>query len=146
MIHSRESAVAMEAHEVTASKVALSHNCVLIFLPPPAPIPTVIPFRSVGELCRQIGISETAFYASFSGTTSSRATDFRSSCVPASQHDKGAKVFAYCVRDPERYGVVQFDEQGNALNIEENPLIRSRTSRLQGCTSMTTKFSILRPP
>jgi glucose-1-phosphate thymidylyltransferase len=39
----------------------------------------------------------------------------------ASQHDSGATVFAYRVSDPERYGVVQFDTQGNALDIEEKP-------------------------
>jgi len=37
------------------------------------------------------------------------------------QDQRGATVFGYYVSDPERYGVVDFDEQGNVLSIEEKP-------------------------
>jgi glucose-1-phosphate thymidylyltransferase len=39
----------------------------------------------------------------------------------AAKRDSGATVFAYRVRDPERYGVVHFDANGRALDIEEKP-------------------------
>ncbi len=39
----------------------------------------------------------------------------------ASKVTKGATVFAYHVNDPERYGVVQFDDSGKAISIEEKP-------------------------
>ncbi|MFH1138902.1 MAG: glucose-1-phosphate thymidylyltransferase RfbA [Pseudomonadota bacterium] len=39
----------------------------------------------------------------------------------ASKLDKGATVFGYWVKDPERYGVVNFDEHNRALDIEEKP-------------------------
>jgi glucose-1-phosphate thymidylyltransferase len=39
----------------------------------------------------------------------------------AARHTEGATVFAYHVKDPQRYGVVHFDANGRALGIEEKP-------------------------
>ncbi len=39
----------------------------------------------------------------------------------ASAQKEGATVFGYYVKDPERYGVVQFDDQGKAMELEEKP-------------------------
>ena len=42
-------------------------------------------------------------------------------CVKIVSNQNNAVVFGYEVKDPERYGVVNFDEGGNALSIEEKP-------------------------
>jgi glucose-1-phosphate thymidylyltransferase len=39
----------------------------------------------------------------------------------AAQRETGATVFGYWVKDPERYGVVEFDKDGQAISIEEKP-------------------------
>jgi glucose-1-phosphate thymidylyltransferase len=42
--------------------------------------------------------------------------------IKASQREQGATVFGYYVNDPERFGVVEFDDAGKAVSIEEKPL------------------------
>lgn len=46
---------------------------------------------------------------------------FTSKVRDAAAHDKGATIFGYYVTDPERFGVVEFDKDGNALSLEEKP-------------------------
>jgi len=46
---------------------------------------------------------------------------FSPKLMQAAQQGKGATVFGYQVKDPERFGVVEFDDKGRALSIEEKP-------------------------
>jgi glucose-1-phosphate thymidylyltransferase len=48
--------------------------------------------------------------------------DFQPILQQADEQEHGATVFAYHVQDPERYGVVAFDERGKASSIEEKPV------------------------
>jgi glucose-1-phosphate thymidylyltransferase len=47
--------------------------------------------------------------------------DFAGLLDSANKQTHGATVFAYAVQDPERYGVVEFDERGRAISLEEKP-------------------------
>jgi len=47
--------------------------------------------------------------------------DLVKSVQSAAARNKGARIFAYPVNDPERYGVVEFDSEGRALSLEEKP-------------------------
>ena len=45
-----------------------------------------------------------------------------SNAVKAAEEENKATVFGYWVADPERYGVAEFDKEGNCLSIEEKPV------------------------
>ena len=45
---------------------------------------------------------------------------------------EGAVIFAYLVKDPERYGVIEFDSKGNAVSIEEKPTAPRSNSAIPG--------------
>ena len=50
-------------------------------------------------------------------------TSMLKSAVTAAEEQKCATVFGYRVDDPERYGVAEFDSEGNVLSIEEKPKV-----------------------
>ncbi len=49
--------------------------------------------------------------------------DLQTQLEQATAREQGATVFAYHVKDPERYGVVAFDKQGRATSLEEKPAV-----------------------
>lgn len=64
------------------------------------------------SVCLVLG--DNIFYGSF-------FTDMLRKAVLTAEVDHKATVFGYWVNDPERYGVAEFDRQGNCLSIEEKP-------------------------
>ena len=59
-------------------------------------------------------LGDNIFYGSY-------FTPMLKEAVRAAEEDAKATVFGYWVSDPERYGVAEFDKQGNCLSIEEKP-------------------------
>jgi glucose-1-phosphate thymidylyltransferase len=47
--------------------------------------------------------------------------EFQAKLSIASEQTVGATIFAYRVKDPERYGIAEFDAQGNVISLEEKP-------------------------
>ena len=66
-----------------------------------------------GEPCALV-LGDNIFYGNGLGTTLRKA-------VAKAESGEGASVFGYYVDDPERYGVVEFDEGRKAVSIEEKP-------------------------
>lgn len=64
-----------------------------------------------GESCALV-LGDNIFYGN----------DFSTSLRNATQRPSGATIFAYAVQDPERYGVVAFDDNGKAISIQEKPV------------------------
>jgi glucose-1-phosphate thymidylyltransferase len=67
----------------------------------------------IGSSCCALVLGDNIFYGH----------DFAKSVVAAGEQTHGARVFAYPVNDPQRYGVVEFDADGRALSLEEKPKV-----------------------
>ncbi len=67
--------------------------------------------KFIGNSCCALVLGDNIFYGH----------DFAKSVEEAVRQTSGARVFAYPVHDPERYGVVEFDANGKALSLEEKP-------------------------
>lgn len=68
----------------------------------------------IGEDAVCLVLGDNIFYGGF-------FTPMLKEAVMAAEKDRKATIFGYWVNDPERYGVAEFDEQGNCLSIEEKP-------------------------
>ena len=65
----------------------------------------------IGSACCALVLGDNIFYGH----------DLAKTVLQACEQSAGARVFAYPVLDPERYGVVEFDSHGKAISLEEKP-------------------------
>lgn len=68
----------------------------------------------IGDDCACLVLGDNIFYGSY-------FTKMLREAVRTAEEEKKATVFGYWVNDPERYGVAEFDKEGNCLSIEEKP-------------------------
>lgn len=68
----------------------------------------------IGNDAACLVLGDNIFYGSY-------FTPMLKEAVRAAEEDKKATIFGYWVNDPERYGVAEFDKEGNCLSLEEKP-------------------------
>ena len=68
----------------------------------------------IGDDSACLVLGDNIFYGSY-------FTPMLKEAVRAAEEDKKATIFGYWVNDPERYGVAEFDKEGNCLSLEEKP-------------------------
>lgn len=69
--------------------------------------------KFIGGSCCALVLGDNIFYGH----------DLAKSVKDAAERTKGARIFAYPVHDPERYGVVEFDDKRQAISLEEKPKV-----------------------
>ena len=74
----------------------------------------IIGEKFIGNDCACLVLGDNIFYGS-------GFTGMLKQAVKSAEEEGRATVFGYYVNDPERYGVAEFDENGNCLSIEEKP-------------------------
>ena len=68
----------------------------------------------IGDDAACLVLGDNIFYGSY-------FTPMLREAVRAAEEDQKATIFGYWVNDPERYGVAEFDKEGNCLSLEEKP-------------------------
>lgn len=84
----------------------------------------------IGDDCCAMVLGDNIFYG---GELRTRLKEAR-----AAAEAGRATIFGYYVNDPQRFGIVEFDETGKVISVEEKPKIRRAITALPDCISTTT--------